>query len=176
MHWKLLWTNTVGCFSPAEIWAFLASRQKSGRTVRGAIEPEQRVQSSAKERTSVHLALLTFFGPCFSLWRTSDSRRWVIPCLCFARAYCDVRRIATKNPWWGGLPHRSHTPGFGFGAAVRWLAAAAAHRQRLCTVLMMLSARWGVGMRKDGGGGVHGGENWGREGLLLISTAPQHFS
>lgn len=40
----------------------------------------------------------------------------------------------------------------------------------VCTLRGGDARGWG------GGGGVHGGENWGREGLLLISTAPQHFS
>lgn len=151
--------------------SFLASRQKSGRTVRGTIEHEQSVKNSAKQRTFGHATPLTFWS--YSSSGTSDSRRWVIPCLCFhvRSTTCTVSlHIITKNPWCADY-YPEATRRF---RLVRlwdgWLLCIAS----LCTVLMMLSARWGVGMRE--GGGVHGGENWGREGLLLIFTAPQHFS
>lgn len=151
--------------------SFLASRQKSGRTVRGTIEHEQSVKNSAKQRTSVHPALLTFWS--YSPSGTSDGRRWVIPCLCLhvRTATCTVSlHIITKNPWCADYDTEATCWFWLVRRWDGWLLCTAS----LCTVLMMLSACWGVGMRK--GGGVHAGENWGREGLLLISTAPQHFS
>lgn len=81
----------------------------------------------------------------------------------FACAYCNAHRVAPhhhKDPVMRGMLHRSHSPSW-VGAAVRWLAAV--HRQPLHRPNDVVCTLRGGGCAS--GGGVHGGENWGREGL-----------
>lgn len=116
---------------------------------------------SAKQHTSVHPSLLTFWP--YSPSGTSECRPWVCVCLCMCvlqRAPCPSTS-SQRSPRWADYYTEATRWFWLVGRWDGWLLCT----DSLCTVLMMLSARWGVGMHE--GGGVHGGEKWGWGGCYL---------